>query len=127
MRAGDWTVEYKRRVREFMQERGAPVDFRDQYGTRTANVYGWHDYDAMRHILEDKCAWIVPEGAQLEEQTYSQFVGTFTDNAEEIGMNVFPAHCACNRYTNITLRHDGSLQETLAGILGIPTNPYIEL
>jgi hypothetical protein len=128
MRAGDWTVEYKRRVREFMQQNGRAVEHRDDsYGLQNVSVYGWCDYDAQRHIYDDKCAWIVPKGAQLEERTYSQFVGTFTDNAEEIGINVSPAHCACGRYTNRTLRHDGSLQDILAGILKIPTNPYIEL
>lgn len=120
MRAGDWTDEYKRRVREYVAENGRPVD-------QNRSIYGWCDWTAQQHTYTDACTWVILPGAQMEEQTYYQFEGTFVDGSYAIGINVTPAHCTCGKYTDVTLRYEGSLQDILAGILKIPTNPYIEL
>jgi hypothetical protein len=128
-------AEYKAKLREFMESKGRPVEFeplRSYETTPRPSIYGWSDYTAGNHIHpweKDKqgCSWVVPEGAELVEETYSQFQDTDADNLQEVGINVSPCHCACGEYTDVTLRFTGSLTEVLHSILGLPTQTRFTL
>jgi hypothetical protein len=124
-------AEYKLKLREFMSKHGAPVQFQEKryewQDDDDVSTYGWHDWDKVWHThergshrLAEGCHWIVPEGAELIERTYSQFNGTFTDNNQEVGINVSGCHCACGKYTDVTLRYVGTLTEVLHSLLGLP-------
>lgn len=115
----EWMDEYKPKVRRFMTEKGIPVLFDERFGDREPEVYGWRDGEAYDHGRE--CGWVVPEGATLTEETYSQFTDTFSDNRDEVGVNVEPCHCTCGKYTDVTLRWDGTVDEMLTAILGYKT------
>ena len=126
-----WKDEYRVLIRDFMARRGQPMDVnRDaSYSFDRVSTYGWNhrDWRINEHVMEfsekwnrgDGCAWIVPEGAILEEHTYSMFAGTFTGANEEHGCEVYPVHCRCGKYTDITLRWTGTVTEMLHDILGI--------
>ena len=126
-----WKDEYRELVRDFMARNGRPMQVnRDAtWSGDRVSTYGWghEDWKIHRHVSEygprnlqgESCHWIVPEGATLEEHTYSMFAGTFTENTDEHGCEVYPVHCACGRYKDITLRWTGSLTEMLHDILGI--------
>lgn len=129
------------KLREHVAKNGRPVKFEDFTDwekkhpewapdrREKVNVYGWQDFDATYHCLTGPkkykslyggCHWIVPEGAKLYEITYSQFAGTFTGNNEEVGINVEGCHCACGKYTDVTLRIDEPFSDILAMLLGVP-------
>lgn len=128
-------AEYKAKLRDFMERKGRKVEFNERerklhpdWPEYHVSTYGWSDYEADLHIHArewratshgDDCKWIVPEGAELVEQTYSQFDGTDADNLQEVGINVSPCHCACGKYSDVTLRFAGSLTEVLHDLLGI--------
>lgn len=124
-----WKDEYRELIRDFMARKGKPmhVDRDNEY--ERVSVYSWQhrDWRINDHVREfnakrntgDGCRWVVPEGATLEEHTYSMFAGTFTSNNEEHGCEVYPVHCACGKYTDITLRWTGTVAEMLHDILGI--------
>ena len=127
-----WKDEYRELVRDFMARKGTPMDVnRDaEWECDRVSVYGWGhqdwnihyhfaEYDAKKQPRGESCRWIVPEGATLEEHTYSMFAGTFTENTDEHGCEVYPVHCVCGRYEDITLRWTGSLTEMLHDILGV--------
>lgn len=136
-----WEAEYREKLREFLAKEGTPVrlqrdpdetyDPNNSYYTTpgwrddmAVSVYGWVDDQARDHVKPwDKdatpCRWIVPEGAQLTEVAYSEFVDTFTSNRYEVGVNVYPAHCNCGKFERVVLRWDGSLKEILHSILGL--------
>lgn len=129
-------AEYKAKLREFVQEKGRAVQFVEQRYSWSepddVSTYGWTDYDAEKHIhpwdaKDERCSWVVPEGATLTERTYSQFTDTFHSNENEVGINVAGCHCACGKYTDMTLRYVGSLTEVLHSLLGIPTRTEIVL
>lgn len=132
----DWNDEYKARVRTFVEQHGKPVEFTekryDWQDDDQVSVYGWTDYDALKHCKPKEgwrgggCHWIVPEGATMYERTYSQFEGTFTDNNDEAGVNVKGCHCACGKYTDMTLRWVGSVTDMLHSILQLP-NARLEI
>ncbi len=126
----EWSDEYKTKVRDFMARKGRPVLFSETSwdGTPEPSPYGWVDHDADLHCrqpsdkypdLGDGCSWIVPEGAVLTEETYSQFTDTVSSNDNEVGSNASGCRCACGKYTDITLRWTGSVTEMLHDILGI--------
>lgn len=124
-----WDEEYKAKLRDFMARKGTPaeVNRESEWGWDRVSVYGWISQD-YRHIHDAKCSWVVPEGARLEEHTYSQFGDTVNGNDDEVGVEVFPVHCACGQKQNVTLRYVGSLQEVLHDVLGLsPGNPGIDL
>jgi hypothetical protein len=134
----DWTDEYKRKMRAFMEEKGVPVAVEkrgyDWEKDDDVSPYGWTDYDALRHCKGvdsgyqgDGCAWVVPEGARLYERTYNQFDGTFTDNKNQVGINVAGCRCACGKYTDTFLRFDGTLDEVIRQITGAPGRAEIIL
>jgi hypothetical protein len=134
--SGEWEAEYKAKLRKFMEDKGAKVEINEdaEYEWDEVSPYGWSDYDAVDHTRPaqgrwpgDGCHWVVPEGATLTERTYSMFDGTFTDNKDEVGINVHPAHCACGKYTDVTLRYVGSLGDVIRELTGVPKYPTIEL
>jgi len=126
----DWTDEYRAKVRAFMAEHGTKVEVRpreyDWQDDDEVSTYGWGDHAAYTHIHpsgkdpEPGCRWIVPPGARLYERSYSQFNGTFADNADEVGVNVRGCRCACGRYEDVILRWTGSVADMLHAILGMP-------
>lgn len=119
----DWTVEYKRKMRDFMQRRGTKVEFEpDGY----VSIYGWSDWQAHSHIRKG-CSWIVPEGAVMTEESYSQFVDTFSDNEYQVGINVSGCRCKCGEYKNVTLRFDGTIADVMLEITGAPARAAVIL
>jgi hypothetical protein len=124
--------EYREKLRDFVARKGRKVNFEKRWGFEEddeVSIYGWVDYDAEAHLQgRDRkgertlppCSWVVPEGAELYERTYSMFTDTFSDNEQEVGINVKGCRCACGKYADVTLRYKGSLTEVLADILGLP-------
>lgn len=134
----DWETEFRAKLRKFMEDEGEPVLFVPKHyewqEDDQVSTYGWHDWDAVWHCKPGRshpesagCHWIVPEGAVAYEREYSQFTDTFHDNEDEVGINVRPAHCACGKYTDVTLRYVGSLAEVIRELTGTPKRPTIEL
>lgn len=130
--------EYKEKLRDFMARKGSAVKFDKRWDFQDddeVSPYGWTDFEAEYHILGQgyrkdtggPCKWVVPEGAELYERTYSMFDNTFTDNKPEAGINVTGCHCECGKYSDVTLRFVGSLTEVLHDILGIPTQTRLTL
>lgn len=115
----DWNAELKAKMRKLVADKGDPVEFSsDSYSTTYnggVSSYGWKHHEAIAHCRQwgDKCHWVIPASATLEERTYSLFQDTFTDNKDEVGINVYPCHCRCGKYTDITLRYVASLGETI--------------
>ena len=54
----------------------------------------------------------------LREVTYSMFTDTFSGNDDEVGVECSPVHCACGKYTDVTLRWVGSLGDLMHAIFG---------
>lgn len=133
----DWTIEYKARMRAFMERHGAKVAISrpwDLDERHEVSVYGWRDAQASDHVRSaegrwpgDGCRWVVPEGAVLYERTYSQFTDTMHDNEDEVGINVRGCRCVCGRYEDVILRYSGSLAEVMREITGEPARPEVEL
>lgn len=128
----EWKDEYKEKMRDFLARKGKPVLFEERTGwddEPKVSTYGWTDHNADVHcqpVVTTKtytygegCHWVVPEGAVLTEHTYSQFTDTFSPNNDEVGVNVTPAHCACGKFTDMTLRYAGSLGEVIREIVGV--------
>lgn len=108
------------------------------------SYYGWEDFDATAHLhtptaqerkqwpdadqYYHSCSLIIPEGVQVEELTYSEFAGTFVDSDSTVGINAYGGargeaselRCSCGKYRGLTVRWEGSLQEALSHILGLP-------
>lgn len=134
----DWTDEYKRLMREFMERRGSKVNAAekryDWQEDDSVSTYGWTDYDAFNHVYPaewkrpgDGCRWIVPEGAVLYERTYSLFTDTFHDNENEVGINVKGCRCACGKYEDVILRFTGSLADVMLELTGAPRQAEVTL
>lgn len=124
-----WEEEYKAKLRDFMARKGVPAQInRDaRYDFQRTSVYGWISMD-YRHIYEgERCSWVVPEGARLEEHTYYQFQDTYNGKAEEVGIEVYPVHCACGEKTDVTLRYVGSLGDVIRDIVGMEYTTGIDL
>lgn len=120
-----WEDDYKAKLRTFMEQHGAAVEFDTRWATETVSPYDWRDAKKNEHATSDKwyeapCRWVVPVGAQLKEREYSKFEGTFTDNKDEVGVNVYGCRCACGKYEDVTLRWIGSLGAILQEILNLP-------
>ena len=114
------TDEQRTKMRDFIAKRAAKVQY-DAMGN--VSTYGWSDYAAHVHTSQrerdgDHCLWVVPVGAVLQERVIRQFVDTFTGGADEVGLEVEHCHCTCGRYTDVTLRWDGSLGDLLLATLG---------
>ena len=124
-----WEERYKEAMRDFMSAKGRPVDIinQDTGYFDEVSTYGWVDYDADEHIRETTCVWIVEPGAIVTEREYSQFTDTNHDNALEVGVNVYPAHCTCRAYTLVTLRYVGSLADVIQHLTGLNSDNEIQL
>jgi hypothetical protein len=124
------TDEQKVKMREFLQEQGRPVQFTgERDGYQPVSTYGWHDHEAWEHTIPprksygaisrgDGCAWVVEPGVVLHEVVYSMFTDTFSGNDDEVGVECSPVHCACGKYTDVTLRWVGSLGDLMHAIFG---------
>lgn len=127
--------EYKAKLRAFMAEKGRAVQFEEpRYSWQTGkevSSYGWINMGAEDHVRPvgggEGCRWIVEQGVELTEETYSMFTDTDADNAREVGINVSPVHCACGKYRDVTLRYVGSLTDVLHTLLELPTRPTLTL
>jgi hypothetical protein len=135
--SGDWTIEYKMKVRVFMAEHGEPVAVEEKRyeweQDDEVSTYGWVDYDAKRHCKPvekwdgDGCQWVVPQGARLYERTYSMFMDTFSDNKDQVGINVTGCRCVCGKYTDTILRYEGGLADIMRAITGAPARAEVVL
>lgn len=125
-------------IRALLEAEGIPVVIderkRERYPTYPdlwVSNYGWK-YDAAhlhvhprRGAPEDGCAFVIPEGAELIETTYSEFMDTVAGNKDEIGINAYggPAdapttiQCVCGKYKGLTLRLEGSLGDIIQAVL----------
>ena len=123
-----WQDDYKEKLRDFMARKGTPArinhDAEDDYDR--VSFYGWIS-DEYRHIYDAKCSWVVPEGSRLEEHTYQQFTDTFHSAEYEVGIEVYPVHCACGKQQNVTLRYAGSLGDVIRDIVGVDHTNGIDL
>lgn len=120
-------LEYRDAIRAFMAEHGRPMvlDPAAKDDWDRVSTYGWTDFKADSHCSEyskNKCSWVVPEGSVLTEHTYSMFTDTFHDNEDEVGLEVDSVHCACGKYTEVTLRWVGSLGELMRTLVSLPEN-----
>lgn len=116
----DWVAGYRAAVSELMAEHGYFVrleayeyrrwtsdDDYDEFST----TYGWKDW-----YHRDECRVVEWDLASLRERTLSQFEGTFTDNSQEVGMEM-KGTCACGKYKNKWVRYTGTLSEALEVLL----------
>lgn len=135
-------AEFRAGIRRFLAEHGKPVLYRDYSNERLdpredksfqedghllrwmtdydVSPYGWGDYDARDHCepvskYNEKggCRWVIEEGTQVTEVSLSKFNDTFSPNSQDEGLHVFPAHCACGKYTDVVLRWEGSIGDIL--------------
>lgn len=119
-------------LRTLLETHAKPVEFMPP--TRWCNpevpevsAYNdWLDYPAFMHAGDpaqvshgEGCGWIVESGAQVTEDTYTEWGGTFGEDTHTVGINVTPARCHCGQYTNMTLRYEKSLSQTLRDLLGV--------
>lgn len=120
----DWVEGYRKAVSRLLERHGTFVrleGYEDLLpGTAEGDydeyrlTYGWSDYD-YEHI--GKCGIKAWDYESLRERSLSQFQGTFTDNTEEVGMEM-RATCNCGKFTNKWVRYTGSLGEALQAVLG---------
>lgn len=108
-----WIEGYSAAMRKYIAENGRPGQVQRRWLEPRVSAFGWEDNEAIKHIRKDKCSWIVPEGAAVEEFVYSEFDGTDCDNRMEIGINTDSVDCACGKYMDITLRVNGSLSDAI--------------
>lgn len=124
------TEDQKVKMRAFLQAEGRAVQFTGRKGDyQPVSTYGWHDHEAWehtstrrksygKHFFGDDCSWVVEPGVVLREVVYSMFDSTFTGNKDEVGVECSPVHCACGKYTDVTLRWVGSLGDLMHAIFG---------
>lgn len=113
-----FSEDLKHAIRGFIVEAGKPVQFigEDSSGKPAVSFYSWWDFGAIRHVdaRYGACAWEVPEGSFMYEETYDQFQGTFYEgDTSEDGINVSGCRCACGKYADVTLRWEGTLAELI--------------
>jgi hypothetical protein len=113
MEDNDFKDRLTRTVAETVVRLGTPVaDHEDQYG--------WQDHEAIKHrkgldpeiykyVKELECPWVCPEDPEIEEDYISEFVHTFTDNSDTAVINLFHVSCACGKYTDRTIRYEGTI------------------
>ncbi len=127
----DASTAVKDGIRRLIQNQGMPVKFEESYfaGAHydSVSIYGWVDYNIQDHIRDDRCRWVIPAGVKVTERSYTKFLGTFVDNADEVGINAEGCHCACGRHINVTLRVVCGLGEAIQEILGYDDSKRMEL
>lgn len=118
----EFSPELKAAIREFIVAEGSPVEFQEPWyeGDTTHHVspYSWRDWAAEDHASatswrEAPCHWLVPEGSFLYEESFSCFQDTGSDNVDRSGINVSGCRCACGKYTDVTLRWEGTLGQLI--------------
>ena len=82
---------------------------------RHVSQYGWVDYIKTAH--GHTCGWVEQTGAQLQEQSYQQFIDTFAGSEDEYGINLSPVSCKCGQYTDEIIRYKGDLTSILQAVL----------
>ena len=83
--------ELKSRMRAFLGANALPMR-----GAKSRSVYGVIDYRAHFHMWEDKCRFVIPEGTVVREVIRSEFMGTFVDNEDSVGLEIDDGiFCAC--------------------------------
>lgn len=118
-------AEIKAGMRKFLAEQGRMVKFEERYGFKHVSTYGWSDYENSDHMR--RCSWVIPEGTVVKEETYSQCLGTFTSNRDEVGLNAEGVSCACGKYKDVTIRVTSTLGEAIRSILGYDPSTSLEL
>lgn len=111
-------------MRVFMERYGEAVDINPhaEYEWDEVSTYGWQLIEANNHIHPYKqqgCQWRLDPEAVITSRTYSMFTDTFSEDQNEVGMNMGPASCVCGAYTGITLRYVGTLGDIMHRLLGI--------
>lgn len=122
--ANDWRRGFHGAIRVFMERHGEAVDINPdaEYEWDEVSTFGWQHYGAQQHAHPYRaqgCRWTLAEDATITTRTYSMFTDTYSDNQDEVGINMGPASCACGTYTGITLRYVGTLGDILPRLLGI--------
>lgn len=125
----EWVDGYRKAISRLLLERGHfvnlnayPEEYDDSWWSPEPGdyndgnvVYGWHDWDWKRHV-EDGCRIVSWTYDSLREKSLSLFDNTFTDNKDEIGIEM-KATCACGDYADRYVRWTGTLGEALQVIL----------
>ncbi len=131
--------EVKAGIRKLLADKGRMVQFEEGWGGEpTVSTYGWHDTDSYDHIIgrdysgsrvkkTKPCEWVIPEGTIVQEESYSQFCGTFTNNRDEVGLNAAGVSCKCGKYKDVTIRVAMSLGEAIKAIVGYDTTKAMKL
>ena len=112
--AETFSDELKQAIRTFIVTAGSPVEFigEDWLGRPAVSFYSWLNFEALPHVdpRKDGCSWEVPEGSFMYEESYDQFQGTFYEgDTSTDGINVSGCRCKCGKYSDITLRWEGTL------------------
>lgn len=126
---------YKDALRDLLQTKGKPVAFLPPERWRNPEVpeispyNDWDDYEATVHASTpaethggEGCWWVIAPGAEVTEETYTDWGGTFGTDNHVVGINVTPASCACGKHANVTLRYEKPLSVTLLELLGQPVS-----
>jgi hypothetical protein len=125
------TPAYADDLRALLETHAKPVEFLPKQRWRNPEVpevstYNeWFDYEATLHASPTTvmhgggCGWVIEPGAEVTEDTYTEWGGTFGQDNHVLGINVTPARCRCGRYTDMTLRYEKSLSQTLRLLLGV--------
>lgn len=125
---------YADALRALLETHAKPVEFmpkerwRDPEVPEVSPYNEWWDYEATlhtspatavpAHMSGEGCGWIIDPGAEVTEETYTDWGGTFGEDTHVIGINVTSARCRCGRYTDRTLRYEEPLSKTLTLLLG---------
>lgn len=102
----------------------------------TASVWGWKDNDATSHIngwehwdsqlhkrvKNDKCQWVISENKELNVTETTVFESHDSLNGfETIMVEVGPYHCECGKYSDVTLRYEGTIGSFLPRLFEDPS------
>ena len=127
------TPAYADALRTLLETHAKPVQFTDKARWRNPNIpeisayNDWVAYEAYMHAVHPAqeqfgggCGWVIEPGAEVTEEEYTEWGGTFGENTHTIGINVSPARCRCGRYANMTLRYEKGLGAALRDLFGVP-------
>lgn len=119
------TQEQKDRVRAFLVQRACPVEHTSD--SQGVSPYRWQDHRAYEHVHSFRdspaeCQIVIPPHVVIREVRYSMFQDTFSDNADEVGVEC-PAACTCGRYPEFTVRWVGSIGDLLFAAFSPASRP----